>query len=191
MTEKKITRKEKSIANKAKHATISNKKNLFATVKRIQDNFEFESEDKQERFIECIEAGFTMLEAQSRSKFYLKQHYVLMNEDDNYFKTFTRAREIADENLVENLMTEAFTEPKTIYDAQQNTIYDKTELQWRQNKESTVKYLLSVRNAKRYGTTRIDQQVSGPNGVPLNGATVVVTQAELDAATMDLENESK
>ena len=61
MTEKKITRKEKSIANKAKHAAISNKKNLFATVKRIQDNFEFESEDKQERFIECIEVGFTML----------------------------------------------------------------------------------------------------------------------------------
>jgi len=189
MIKKKPTRKEKSIINKANHS--ENKKQLLSDLKSIQKDFIPQAEDRKDKFLECIEVGFNMLESRAKSKFDLRDHYNLIKEDEQYSEDYARAREIANENILENLMTISSEEPRTIFDSQSNKIYDVTQLKWRQSMESTAKYVLGIKNPGRFATNRNSTEISNKDDKPFENRTMVVTQAELDAATQELENESQ
>ncbi len=189
MNKKKLSKKEKAELNK--EAWKKNKAKTLQETREEKAKFKAKAQDQQTAFLECIEAGLNMLEAQKKAGFDLRKHYRLLEEDENYAKEFARARLIANETKAESLEQIADEKPREIYDAQGNAIYDRTELQWRETRISTKKWLLAMRDPSRYSTaaSRIQAELTGKGGKDL-ATTIVITERELEEMAEKMKNES-
>jgi len=156
MTKEKLTRKEKSEINKrkwqenilkARALTKAEKEDAISTIRNDKEM------EWREKFIEAIKLGLNMVQCATAARVGLDKVYKGFDEDEEFNKSYTHAREIADLNKAEFLEEMQNEAPREIYDAQGNKIYDKTELEWRKAKEATTKWLLAIRNPKKYGNT--------------------------------------
>ena len=190
MAEKKKTRKEKKEINKKmwremsqeSRELIREEKQIIITSLIHDDELEW-----QDKFLEGVKAGLNIAEAVKACGKY--HDFVYKEFDDNpEFKTaYARARDIANDKRAEQIVEMHSKEPRTIYDAQQNEVYDKTDIMWRKAREDSMKWLLAVRDPAKFGNNaRLQAELTGKDGAAL-GATIVVSEQELLEAKRKLE----
>ena len=194
MTEEKLTRKQKREINKAtwrelsREARALSKKEREEVIKEIR-NCDLDWRDK---YLEALQMGLSIAEAASASKKGLNYIYAERRSNEEFDNEHTRAREISNDLKAEAIEAMNEETPREGIDAQGNRFYDKTELQWRKAKEDSAKWLLSVRDPKRFGTQRVSAELTGKDGADLNTAKMfVVTQEELDKAAEKIRRESQ
>jgi len=190
----KPTRKEKSEANKAAWSDSAMKARALTKYEKDSIALSLREEtslDSKEKFIEAVKLGLNLVEATKAAGIGIHTVYDLIEEDKEFNKSYTRARDIANELKLDFLQEMQNQEPQKIVDAQGNMIYDVTELKWRSGVESIAKWVLSVRDPKRFGNnSRLQAELTGKDGAAL-GRTIVVTEKELNEAKARLEEESK
>jgi hypothetical protein len=165
MEEQKLTRKEKKEINKKLWQDSANKARALVKNERKEIIASLREDDEltwQDKFLEAIKLGLNMVECANACAKGLGDIYKEFDENEDFNKNYTRAREISNDLKAEFL--EAINEepPREGFDAQGNKFYDKTELQWRKAKEDTTKWLLSIRDPKKFGNnSKVDATVSG------------------------------
>jgi len=187
MTEKKLTRKEKSIINKQKFAESKakaeaekdakdnqaleyRKEEIDALVAKYGKKRKIYSPELGDLICELIESGLSVAKIGEMQGMPCKQTiYQWTFENEDFSIKYARARIAQADNDFEELEEIAGARPKTIYDAQGNAILDKTELAWRQQRIDVRKWRLAKIRPDKY-SEKISQEITGKDGLPLSNS---------------------
>lgn len=201
MTEKKMTRKEKSILNKKNHAQAQRK--ATEELKEIENNtiskftIEIEeilknidkisiyNEDLADVIIKLLKSGMSLKKICSIDGMPSKTVvYSWIYENEDFSDKYTRARQAQIDIEFEELQNIAEEKPREIVDAQANLVYDKSDLAWRQQRIDVRKWRLSKLRPDKYGD-RIHQQIDGT----IRTQTIVLTEDEINDAKSKIEDD--
>jgi hypothetical protein len=165
MEKQKLTRKEKKEINKKLWQNATSEARSLVKSERKEIITSLRADDEltwQEKFLEAIKLGLNMAECANACAKGLGDIYDEFDENEDFNKRYARAREIANDLKAEFLETINEEPPREGFDAQGNKFYDKTELQWRKAKEDTTKWILAIRDPKKFGNnSKVDTTVSG------------------------------
>lgn len=164
MKKQKLTRKEKKEINKKLWRDATNEARALIKSERKEIIASLRDDDDltwQDKFLEGIKLGLNMVECANACAKGLGCIYEEFDENEDFNKKYTRARKISNDVKAEFL--EAINEepPREGFDAMGNKFFDKTELQWRKAREDTTKWLLAIRDPKKFGNnSKVDTNVS-------------------------------